>query len=374
MNADRTRVKAFTIVELLVVIGILALLIGILLPALSGAQRRSLKQNELNALRQIGYAWTLYANSSNDKILPGFIGTAVQKKWRVGYLYPSRIPIQPSPSFTSSDPEIANPWPWRLLPFLEHSLETVYGYIEDPHTANGDPIFDIVTLDPLQITAQLDMQIIAEAAFPIAYEPSFGYNAVYVGGWWEMQGAGSDNAIPRYRFYDARGDRNGDGNIDANERVNVVSRSAGTIRRASQLVTFCSSAVLQPGVYRKFDNLQPGSPYVVPPQLGNQAKWRLAGQTTSAAIGNDTNPDAAADPSGGLDGTTTGGLDPDSIAVEMLTSPPIGRYTRQAATLYADGHTAVNSPVALLDMRVWIDAASTVGFTHDAGSGDWSGP
>ena len=55
-------------------------------------------------------------------------------------------------------------------------------------------------------------------------------------------------------------------------------------------------------------------------------------------------------------------------------APEASRYTRQAATLYADGHTAVNSPVALLDMRVWIDAASTVGFTHDAGSGDWSGP
>ncbi len=364
MNADRTRVKAFTIVELLVVIGILALLIGILLPALSGAQRRSLKQNELNALRQIGYAWTLYANSSNDKILPGFIGTAVQKKWRVGYLYPSRIPIQPSPDFDPGDPTIAGPWPWRLLPFLDHSLETVYGYIEDPHITNDGtsyPIFDTVTLDPHQIDAALSMEIIGEAALPIADEPSFGYNAFYVGGWWEMQG---DPAIPRYRFYDAKADRSRDGNIDDDERTNVVSRSAGTIRRASQLVTFCSSAGLQPGIYRKFENSQRGSHFVVPPQLGPLAQWRLGGQTTSAAIGNEGTRTVLAGAGEGLDGTTSGGVDPNSISVEMPTSPPIGRYTRQAATLYADGHTAVNSPAELMDMRVWIDAASTVGFTH----------
>jgi len=58
-------------------------------------------------------------------------------------------------------------------------------------------------------------------------------------------------------------------------------------------------------------------------------------------------------------------VDPNSIFVENATSPPIGRYTRQAATLHADGHTSVNSPQALLDMRLWIDTASTVGFTHD---------
>ena len=362
MNAH-PRARAFTIIEMLVVIGILSLLLGILLPALSGAKKRSSKQTELNSLRQIGFAWTLYANGNNDKLLPGFIEADVQEKWRVAYLYPSRIPIQPSPNFASGDPNIAGPWPWRLLPFLDNSLPTVYGYVDDPHlTRPSDgrtyPIFDTVTLDPRQIGTQLNMEIIGEAAIPIAYAPSFGYNAYYVGGWWEMVTvAGTD--VPRYRFYDARADRNGDGSIDDNERANVVSRSAGTIRRPSQLVIFCSSAPLEPGVYRKFQDSQRGSHFVVPPVLGTEDHWRLAGQTTSAALGGVL---ADAD---GLGSMTTGGTDPNTISVQRATSPPIGRYTGQAATLHADGHTAVNSPQALLDMRLWIDAASTVGYTHE---------
>jgi len=361
MNAH-PRTKAFTIIEMLVVIGILSLLLGILLPALSGAKKRSSKQAELNSLRQIGLAWTLYSNGNNDKLLPGFLEADVQEKWRVGYLYPSRIPIQPSPNFASGDPNIAGPWPWRLLPFLDNSLPTVYGYIDDPYlTRPSDgtsyPLFDTVTLDPREIDEQLNMQIIGDAARLIAYEPSFGYNAYYVGGWWEME---PGTEIPRYRFYDARADRYPyDGNIDDNERANVVSRSAGTIRRPSKLVIFCSSAPLQPGVYRKFDDNQRGSHYVVPPIVGPTAHWLLAGQTSSAALGGVL---ADADDLGTM---TTGGMDPNTISVERATSPPIGRYTGLAATLHADGHTSVNTPQALLDMRLWIDAASKIDYMHE---------
>ncbi len=47
----------FTIVEMLTVIAIITLLMGLLLPALSGAKRTSQKMKEINSLRQIGVAW-----------------------------------------------------------------------------------------------------------------------------------------------------------------------------------------------------------------------------------------------------------------------------------------------------------------------------
>ena len=67
------RRNAFTLVELLVVIGIIALLISILLPALGRARQAAQTTACLSNLRQIGLGLTLYAGVSRDYLPPAEI-------------------------------------------------------------------------------------------------------------------------------------------------------------------------------------------------------------------------------------------------------------------------------------------------------------
>jgi prepilin-type N-terminal cleavage/methylation domain-containing protein len=77
IHGDRSmcsRRQAFTLVELLVVIGIIAILISVLLPTLSRARESAKKTACLSNMRELGNSFRLYAAANKDAMPIGAVG------------------------------------------------------------------------------------------------------------------------------------------------------------------------------------------------------------------------------------------------------------------------------------------------------------
>lgn len=145
----RQSARGFTIVELMVVVAIIAVLLGMLLPALSSARQTGNLTTELSAARQLMVAYENYTVNNNSMLMPGYlIGMHAYDQ--------SGQPIESAIA--------AGRYMWRLLPYLDYAVRGLYT------NENRDLLERLENEDP------------ATYRYAISLFPSLGLNTSWLGG------------------------------------------------------------------------------------------------------------------------------------------------------------------------------------------------
>jgi len=147
----------FSVTELLVVIGVVALLVALVIPAAQMVRKAAAKTRELTTARMLGQAWTHYATDAGGAALPGF-------KAGLPAFGPDGAPIPPQ-TFAGSGAAIAARWPWRLTPYLGNDVMSLFA------GRQRDAL--------LQLQASPDTDRFYYLASLV---PSFGLNSAWIGG------------------------------------------------------------------------------------------------------------------------------------------------------------------------------------------------
>lgn len=195
---------AFTLVELLVTISIIALLMGILLPALGTARNIAKKCKARSAVRQLMIGHALYQSEFDGKLMygypPAFVGgqpieVTLPSGHTISAAHTFALPIQR--------------YPIRMAPYQGNVWEILYDHRTPPER-------------PVASDTQAEVE---GKAYYLSVEPSFGINSTYVGGNYAVSKQGFVGTTP---------------NMLPNGSAHVVFRDV-EVKRTSELIVFAES-------------------------------------------------------------------------------------------------------------------------------------
>src|SRR5665811_2159507 len=81
MVSNKDHKGAFTLIELLVVIAIIAVLMSILMPALSAVKKQAKGVQCVNNIKNLSLAWFMYKDENDGKLVRGETGTPQSPAW-----------------------------------------------------------------------------------------------------------------------------------------------------------------------------------------------------------------------------------------------------------------------------------------------------